>query len=401
MRLFSKCPVCQSNSISPFLKREKVPVHQNLVIKDQRSALEIRRSDLNLFICGECSFVFNESFEPSELRYGEQYDNSQSFSRAFEYFLSHIARYLITKKNVKNCMVVEVGCGKGTFLRKLVEMGRNIGWGFDPSYVGPTADLNGSLKFEKSFYSPEFANIHADVIVCRHVIEHVPNPIKFLCTIRKSLSKTSSPKLFIETPSLEWIINKKAIWDFFYEHCSYFTSGSLTTALEIAGFKVEKITRVFGNQYLWVEAIPFPKGRRCRITTRRGSIPHLAHKIAALESKITEMWERKIREYAKKGRVAIWGAGAKGVTFANLVDPECRWISCVIDLNPNKQGKYLPGTGHPITSYREMKNYGVNRAIMMNSNYMKENLRYLKEAKMQVHLVDLMKLGVLFNENNH
>lgn len=51
-----------------------------------------------------------------------------------------------------------------------------------------------------------------------------------------------------------------------------------------------------------------------------------------------------VRSLAASGGVAVLGAGAKGVTFLNLADPEAANVSCVIDVNPYKQGKFIPGT---------------------------------------------------------
>jgi len=92
-----------------------------------------------------------------------------------------------------------------------------------------------------------------------------------------------------------------------------------------------------------------------------------------------------------KGGIALWGAGAKGVTFANLVDSEGSWINCIIDINPKKQGKYVPGTGHPIVSYKEIRNYDIRNIILMNPNYRQEILKLLADSGINnVKLVDLV-----------
>ncbi len=88
-----------------------------------------------------------------------------------------------------------------------------------------------------------------------------------------------------------------------------------------------------------------------------------------------------------KEKVALWGAGAKGVTFANLVEPRQKWIDCVVDLNPQKQGRFIPGTGHPITSYKELGRRGVTTAILMDPNYRDENLLLLQQANLDIHLI--------------
>ena len=70
--------------------------------------------------------------------------------------------------------------------------------------------------------------------------------------------------------------------------------------------------------------------------------------------------------------VAIWGAGAKGSTFLNLVDKECDKIKCVIDINPKKQHQYIGGTGHYIIKPEEIANQNIENIIVMNSNYIEE-----------------------------
>ena len=231
------------------------------------------------------------------------------------------------------------------------------------------------------------------MIVCRHVIEHIPNPLDLLHTIRQALANSPQARVFFETPTVEWILRNHVIWDFFYEHCSYFTVASLTTAFEAAGFKVESGQVVFGEQYLWLEATPLPLRDKRAVTKNPGCVPHLARHFAEVEGALRRTWKAKIQGLASQGRIALWGAGAKGVTLANLLDPERQWITCVVDLNPQKQGHYLPGTGHPIVGYRELPPYGVTAALLMNPNYLDENLELLREAQIDIRLLDLMEQG--------
>lgn len=392
MNLLGECPICRSKAVTTFLKRERVPVHQNLVIQGQEAALEISRGSLNLAVCEACGFVFNQSFELAKLGYGEAYDNTQTCSPAFDEYLAQLAQYLIWEKGVQNCRVVEVGCGKGLFLRKLVETegSGNVGYGFDPSYVGRLLDLAGRLRFEKRYYDSTCTDIPADVIICRHVIEHIPDPLNLLYAIRQALTNSQHARVFFETPCVEWILTNLVVWDFFYEHCSYFATQSLTTAFELSGFKVENVQPVFGGQYLWLEATVALDSHV--VAKNSGVIVSLAGQFAVAEAELVRDLKLRIQELAAKepGKIALWGAGAKGVTFANLVDPERKWIACIVDLNPQKQGHYVPGTGHPIVSYHELARYGVTTAVLMNPNYYAENLSILQAAQLDVRLLDLM-----------
>jgi len=101
-----------------------------------------------------------------------------------------------------------------------------------------------------------------------------------------------------------------------------------------------------------------------------------------------ERWRKRLEEQASRGRIAIWGAGAKGVTLANLADPDCELLDCVVDLNPAKQGKYVPGTGHPILPFESLGERRVEVAILMNPNYREENQRLLYEAGIKTRLIE-------------
>jgi hypothetical protein len=113
-----------------------------------------------------------------------------------------------------------------------------------------------------------------------------------------------------------------------------------------------------------------------------------AQEFARSEKALKSDWEQKIRVLSGKERVALWGAGAKGATFANLIDEQRELIDCVVDLNPGKQGNFIPGTGHPIVSYRDLAERGVTSAILMNPNYREENLALLESINADIHLIE-------------
>lgn len=395
MHLKNDCPICNSPDTKVFLTRRDVPVHQNLLMHDRQSALKIDHGDLILAYCEKCGFAFNQAYDPSRLSYSSEYDNTQTCSPLFDSYLSNLSDYLIKEKGVRQSRIIEVGCGKGQFLKRLVgfEDAGNTGYGFDPSYIGPETELDGRITFKKSFYNAECANIPADMVICRHVIEHVPDPMSLLNAIKKALKFSPKAKVFFETPCLEWILQNQVIWDFFYEHCSYFNTDSLIAAFEISGFHIDRVQHEFGGQYLWLEASVYRQneGNNYLFQNKSESISRLAKKFAESEINALKSFEGKIKDLSTKGGIALWGAGAKGVTFANLVDSDGSLINCIIDINPKKQGKYVPGTGHHIVSYKEIQNHNIKNIILMNPNYRQEILVLLAESGINnVKLVDLV-----------
>lgn len=383
-----QCPVCTSNTAHEFFQRITVPVHQNLVLSTRNDALRVTQGDLVLVVCADCGFVFNKAFDGGKLSYGADYDNTQSHSPYFARYMAELAEHLVRDGGVTNSRIVEVGCGKGIFLRMLVDNSDygNSGIGFDPAYVGPMSDLDGRLRFERRFYDEACADVPADVVVCRHVIEHVPEPVELLHAVRKALRNAISPRIFFETPCVEWILRNQVIWDFFYEHCSLFTASSLSTAFERAGFVVKDVHHVFGGQYLWLEA-GLAHGA-INIHKNAGGVPQLAEQFRISEERLRREWRTRIEQLKGKGKVAVWGAGAKGTTFVHMVDPENTLIDCLVDLNPNKQGKFVPGTGHSIVGIDELKKRGIYAAILMNPNYREENKALLAAAGMKLQFIE-------------
>lgn len=364
-----KCPVCDGPAAPPFLRRKGVPAHQNLLLADRDAATSIARGDLVMTGCPSCGFVHNQAFDPSLLNYGESYDNAQSCSPAFSEHLTGLARRIVRAESEGLRRVVEVGCGKGEFLRQVVGLG-GTGWsgtGFDPSYVGPEERPKDRVTFRREFYGPGSANLQADIVVCRHVVEHVPDPLVLLTAVRQALRGSPTAKVYFETPCVEWILKNEVIWDFFYEHCSLFTAASLATAFQSSGFDVTDIGHVFGGQYLWIEAVP--AADQTEIILSPGAMPDLAARFGPAETTLLASWLEFVANLSKRHAVALWGAGAKGVTLANLIDPERSKIDSVVDINPRKQGRFLPGTGHPIIGPPGLLDRGVTAVILMNPNY--------------------------------
>lgn len=383
------CPVCDSKNIQDFIIRDNVPVYQNLVFRNRDEAIKIVRGTLDLKVCIDCSFVFNNSFEPEKLIYDESYENTQTYSPFFKKYIDDLVDYLIKEKEVRNSVIAEIGCGKGYFIRNLLTKDSdNKGYGFDLSYQGNESELDKRLIFKKKYLTSEDSEIKPDVVICRHVIEHISEPLKFLGEITGVFGKNLNLGYFFETPCIEWIVKNVAFWDFFYEHCSYFNYFSLSKMFEKNGCNIDKIFNIFQGQYLWLETTSSIKNNFGESFDIKKFIKSL-QKYSSAERKIIGYWKSKIYELSLDGKTAIWGAGAKGVTFVNLIDPENKYIDYVVDLNPAKQENYISGTGHKIIDYIKLDEFGVKNIILMNPNYYYECKELLDSTAQNVKLIPL------------
>ena len=183
---------------------------------------------------------------------------------------------------------------------------------------------------------------------------------------------------------MKWILSNQVLQDFFYEHCSYFTAESLVLALHQAGFGARAVDHVFGSQYLWLEAIPATSSGAIR---NGEAVVGMAQHFARTAQNLTDRLRARVLSRRQSGGVALWGAGAKGVTFANLIDPDGSLIDCLIDVNPRKQGAFVPLSGHPIVEPATAVSRGVRTAIIMNPNYADEIRHMCLQADLSFRLV--------------
>ena len=354
------CPICGGADSFLVFHQDKAPVSQNRLFATPQDARACALGELDFWHCAACGFVWNRAFDADLLSYAEDYENNQSLSPAFSAHMDEMCRRVMAGDDGP-LDILEVGSGQGIFLRRLAALAggavHSIA-GFDPAWRG--ADRQDGVRFYREYFTPQTVAALEQPpsrVVSRHTIEHVPDPLGFLSAIRTGIGAQPA-RLFIETPCVEWILENNMFQDFFFEHCSLFTVQSLTTALEKCGFAVDCVTHVFGGQYLWAE-----------VHTKTAS------RDAVLGETMTARWQDRLaamRSEVAPGRLAVWGAGAKGVTFALQCDPRAEFLDCVIDINPAKHGHYLPASAYPILSPDQARARGVAGAIVVNEVYFSE-----------------------------
>ncbi len=367
------CPLCGSVSLVALFERREVPVLLNRLYHSAAAARRAATGRLEVVACHDCGFVFNRAFEPALVDYHAGYENDQGNSPAFSAHRSAMAgRILDFVTDRAKIGVVEIGCGQGQFLNELLERaGGRIATavGYDPAWrgVGPPGARIEARNFDADALRRLASPI--DVIVSRHVIEHLPDPVGFLAGIRAALPPLWRGRLFLETPSLEWIVSGCVLHDFFHEHCNYFASATLRYALERAGFRAETIDPVFDGQYFWVEAAA---GRPHTALRQTGKTVALPTALRSRENSFAANWHARLAPLKANGNIAVWGAGAKGITFVNAVDRHSDWITCLIDINPAKQDRFTPVTAHPVRRPDHAVRDGIATIIIMNPNYRAE-----------------------------
>lgn len=355
-----ECRNCHTDAATLVFSRAGVPTYQNVPMATAAAAREVPRGELSLYYCAHCSYLFNAAFDSALVGYGTSYENSQNFSAVFVAHVEQRLQRICERLPARGGKILEIGCGDGYFLRKIVEAEAGYaGFGYDKCLSAASRDNR--LELINDYYTDDKPG-EFDVIISRHVAEHIEDNNPLISLLHEKNPRAS---YFFETPSLEWIVNNNAFYDIFYEHCSLFTRHSLAHLFQRHGLSVARVDTVFGDQYLWLEAGADSADHVIPMTLTHEDVAGFFTRMRDFYNRYDEMLRT---DYAGQ-RVAIWGAGAKGVTFANLLDPDSTLISAIVDVNPRKAGKFLPGSGHPIIDPSTFLNNPADVLLIMNPNY--------------------------------
>lgn len=310
-----------------FLQRG-LPVFQNKVYGTAEAALAAVRGDVELRQCAASGLVFNERFDPALLDYDKDYQNEQACSPAFQRHLDQVRALLIRHFGLKR-KGIEIGCGKGHFFEMLCKAGADV-TGYDPAYEGDNP------RIARTYFGHGVGVMQTppDYIVLRHVLEHILSPWDFLEQLAAQCGDRT--KIYIEVPCFDWIVRQNAFYDVFYEHVNYFTHEVLNASFSC----VHESGNFFGGQYLYLVADLGSFSRPVQFRGKRFSRLRMEEYLSSL------LQHRR----QNTGRALIWGAGAKGTTFANLLLAHGADIDAIVDINPAKQDKFAGGSGLPILS---------------------------------------------------
>lgn len=382
MNATSFCPVCNEIQHDELIYVPGMPVIECQFVASPAAAAVIPRGDLDIVVCCACGHIFNRAFDPERIAYAPGYENALGFSARHRAYIETTIRSLVERYCLRAKTIIEIGCGNADFLRRLCAEGGNRGIGYDPSQTTrpPVSEGSGTVEivglgFDKAEPEP------ADAICAQHVLEHLPRPVDAL---RHAYRHVVPGGLgYFEVPNAASIFHDLSIWDLTYEHVSYFTKASLSSALTNAGFSIARLESTFGRQYLAAEVIAGPGEGD---PTQAEAFDHFPQ----LFVEITESWRKALTRWTVTGeRVILWGAGAKAVSFLNMLGVrEGEGIDYVVDINPRKLGSYIPGTGQQIIAPDFLREYRPDKVVIMNREYRAEIETQLQKLKIEAAILD-------------
>ena len=384
--LLDVCPSCGFGPGELVYEQDEVPIHSCRLVATLDEARSFPRGRLRLAFCRGCGFLWNAAYDPSVQDYGISYEETQGFSPRFRAFAEELAEQWVERYDLNGKDVLEIGSGKGEFLALLCELGGNRGVGIDPAFVeerlaSPAADR---MRFVKDLYGERYADVEADAIVCRHTLEHIGPVGEFMRLVRRTASHRAGAVALFELPDVGRVLREGAFWDVYYEHCSYFSPGSLARLFRASGFEITELSLAYDGQYILVAGRPVEAPAVERHPLEE-DVDELARDVERFRTSLAETasrWRDRISaERAAGRRTVIWGAGSKGVAFLVTLGVG-EGIAAAVDINPFKQGMFLAGTGHEVSAPDDLPGAPPDLVVVMNAIY-------VDEVRAQLHTLGL------------
>lgn len=365
-----KCRHCGAPVNLPFIDLGSAPPSNAYLTAEQLHAPE-SWYPLRVLVCAACRLVQTEDYAQAEELFSPEYAYFSSYSSTW---LSHAENYvdsMVRRFNLtSDSLVAEIASNDG-YLLQYVQARRIPCFGVEPTAGTAAAARSKGIETIEAFFGERLAGElaasgrQADVIAANNVLAHVPDLNDFVTGFHLLL-KPQGVATF-EFPHLVELVTGGQFDTIYHEHYSYF---SLTV--------VAKIFRANGLAVFDVEKLP-THGGSLRVYAQRtdsGAQP-LSERVTALLSSEMALgvetnvfydgFQRRaeavkndllffLLESKREGRkVAAYGAAAKGNTLLNFAGVKPDLLPYVVDRNPAKQGKFLPGSRIPIVSEETLK----------------------------------------------
>lgn len=313
----------------------------------------------------------NAAFDSALGDYRQAYDNTLHHSAIFRDYEADLARRLARRYVARGGRVAEIGCGAARFLGLVCAAADARGLGYDPSHDPAYLDDHaaGRVTVVRDYYTGQASARPVDLVCCRHVAEHMPDPVSFLASIRSGLA-ASGTALYVEVPNGISTLRRPAVWDIIYEHAIMLVAPTLRRILADAGFAPVEVADAYSGQFLWAEA-KAAEGA-ISVSDDQAELERVAADVDAFGARFERAvheWRGRLEEMARAGRrVVAWGAGARSVSFFNAVGIR-QEIEYVVDQNPRKQGTFLAGTGQSIVPPERLAEIRPETVIVINPVY--------------------------------
>jgi len=392
-----KCRHCQTKLTQSLIDLATSPP-SNAYLTEKMLHTPEKYFPLRVLICNECWLAQTEDYAGADELFSSEYAYFSSFSSTW---LKHAEQYVTGMTNRfelnKYSNVVEVAANDG-YLLQYVKLQGIPCIGIEPTASTAEAARAKGIDIIESFFGVRLAHElveqgkNADLTVANNVLAHVPDINDFVegfCILLKPDGVAT-----FEFPHLLRLITENQFDTIYHEHYSYLSLIAVKQIFESNGlsvFDVEELPTHGGSLRVYTQRKDTGKYKLSK------NVDVLLKRETDAEMNSTEFYDgfqdkaNKVKndllsfliEAQRNGKsVAGYGAAAKGNTLLNYAGVRSELLPYVVDLNPAKQDKFLPGSRIPILAEEHLKQNKPDYVVILPWNLCDEvmtQLNYIRE----------------------
>jgi SAM-dependent methyltransferase len=354
------CRLCNHADLSTALVLKNSPRNVQRLFRRDELARD-QPVELRVLRCHRCGLV---QIEPLlDQGYYDDYMMLATHSPQVQAYQSRQSRAFVERFELHGKKVKEIGCGDGSYLNHLRAAGCTPA-GIEPSDRSREIAIKRGHAVEDGYVTADRALVGApfDGFVTRQVLEHVPDINGFLTGIRRNLAPGAAG--LVEVPSLDKALADRRYYDFFPDHVNYFSARTLRLALELNGFEVLEVCHDMYDEYVVAYVI-------------NTAHPDLAQIAATAGSLAQELRSFVAGHHERGNKVAVWGAGGKGLV--SLATAGLDDVDLLVDSDPNKLGLLTPVSHLEVQSPEALRTAGCAAVVVTAMAYKEEVTRTLIE----------------------
>jgi len=353
------CRSCGFPDLRVVLSLGPTPLANTLRDARQLEELEARYS-LDLALCTRCSLLqLAETVPPAVLF--EDYPYLSSFSDTMLRHSRKLATELVTSRGLDTrSLVVEIGSNDGYLLQFFRDAGVGV-LGIDPAHAACAAAAQRGIPTNEAFFGSTYADtlvregFRADLIVANNVMAHVPDLNEVLGGVSRLLKPEGA--FVMETPYVRDLLDGLEFDTIYHEHVFYYSFTAIAHLLERHGLSPIDVVRVpIHGGSLRVTAAVDASQASVRVQAllaeeagwRVKELQTYQSFAVRVDTMRSELRQFLLARKSAGRKLAAYGAAAKGTMLLSALGIGRDVLDFVVDRNPGKQGRFLPGTHLPI-----------------------------------------------------
>lgn len=392
-----KCRHCDTELTLPLIDLGSSPPSNAYLTTETLKAPE-KWFPLKVLVCNNCWLVQTEDYAGASELFDADYAYFSSFSDSWlKHAESYVAQMVERFHLNTQSLVIEVAANDG-YLLKYVKQKNIPCLGIEPTHSTANAAREKGLEIVEEFFGVSLAKQlvaqgkQASLTAANNVLAHVPDINDFVSGF-SLLLKPDGVATF-EFPHLLQLVQHTQFDTIYHEHFSYLSLTAVQRIFNLHGleiFDVEEISTHGGSLRVFAQR----KDLGVRTTEKAVNDLLLLEKNSGITSKgyYADFQNRAntikndliafLIDAKKQGKRTIaYGAAAKGNTLINYAGIRADLITCVVDRNPAKQNKYLPGSRIPIINEQIIRDSKPDYVLILPWNLTSEvttQLNYIRE----------------------